>query len=317
MAVEQFYQGKLKSYSDGICSVLIYKNPRIKTNILQSGSFAPTSLYHDELSEEELQKNLKDSRERHMYEVRGKLRDYARNNEFNHFWTLTFDPKKHGHADELRFDLMADWLKKERHKAQRRGQEFRYIFVPEYHTGSGDNGHTVHWHGVTGGYVPELIDSGKKYRNVSVWNCVSWKYGFSNVTKVRSKKKVANYITKYITKDFVNSPVRKGKKKYWASKNLQLPAQKFIPEGFSIEAEPNWENEICSIYEIPTADLEKYGLNLEGEVKDIPEDIPEKIEGNREVLTEIIVEKSKKIPMVNLDSDEKIEVWLNDEDWEE
>ncbi|PJH64343.1 hypothetical protein CVR98_25165, partial [Salmonella enterica subsp. enterica serovar Enteritidis] len=94
--------------------------------------------------------------------------------------------------------------------------------------GDGQNGGTVHWHGVTGGYTPNLIDSGKKYKNRKIWNCTSWTYGYSNITKVQSKKRVANYMSKYITKDFVNSPVRRGKKKYWVSKNLELPNQTFI-----------------------------------------------------------------------------------------
>ena len=53
---------------------------------------------------------------------------------------------------------------------------------------------------------------GEKFKNTPVFNCVDWEHGFSNVQKVRSKIKVANYISKYITKDLVNSPVRKGKR---------------------------------------------------------------------------------------------------------
>ena len=79
-------------------------------------------------------------------------------------------------------------------------EEFRYIFIPEYHKGGGKNDGTVHWHGITGGYTPELIDSGHKYRNTMIFNCKSWNYGFSNVQFVRSKSKVANYIKKYSIK---------------------------------------------------------------------------------------------------------------------
>lgn len=246
---KKLYFGKQKAYSDGTSTVYIYENGRVKSNHLSNqkslGSLGETG--------------LTEIREKHMYEIRRKMRDYARNNDFNHFWTLTFAPKDWGSDDDLRYDLMKNWLKKERDKARYYGIEFRYIFVPEYHTGDGQNGGTVHWHGVTGGYTPNLIDSGKKYKNRKIWNCTTWTYGYSNITKVQSKKRVANYMSKYITKDFVNSPVRRGKKKYWASKNLELPNQSFINNKIDLGAlEPNFESEFVKIYELDQEQTEKY-----------------------------------------------------------
>ncbi|WP_212679982.1 hypothetical protein, partial [Salmonella enterica] len=90
-------------------------------------------------------------------------------------------------------------------------------------------------------------------------NCTSSKYGYSNITKVQSKKRVANYMSKYITKDFVNSPVRRGKKKYWASKNLELPNQSFISNKIDIGIlEPNFENEFVKIYELDSKQTSEY-----------------------------------------------------------
>lgn len=201
--------------------------------------------------------DLKKSRENHIYEVQRKLRDYAMNNDFTYFWTLTFDPKKNGKSNDLRFSEMGRWLRNQREKARRREIEFRYIFIPELHHGKGANSGTVHWHGITGGYTPNLVDSGHEYSGTKIFNCNEWEYGFSNVQKVRSKAKVANYIKKYISKDLINSPVRSHKKKYWSSKNLKLPDEYFIRNMPKLDKNwtPNFENEICSIYDLNGHDI--------------------------------------------------------------
>ncbi len=251
-----FYYGKVKAYSDGIYKLFYYKEKRIKSSFLSFQSGSECNAYFDPESIENLEEFLaekqKENRERHLYEVKTKLRDYARNNDFDHFWTLTFDPKICGKDNSYRFSEMKKWLDLERRKAKRRNLEFRYIFLPEYHNGKGENNGTVHWHGLTGGYIPELVNSGKKFKGICVYNCISWEYGFSNVQKVRSKIKVANYITKYITKDLVNSPVRKGKKKYWSSKNLQLPQTKFVNKKIDLSSLDDFEKfdcDVCKIFE--------------------------------------------------------------------
>lgn len=246
-----FYRGKLKSYKDGSFRLTMYTEKRVKPNHLSIHSSNHIS---------ESKETLEENRLKHIYEVKRKLGDYARNNEFDHFWTLTFDPKMCGKDNDYRFTEMADWLRKERKRAKRQGKEFRYIFVPEFHTGSGENGGTIHWHGVTGGYCPRLVDSGKKFKGSKVYNCETWAYGFTNVQKVRSKIKVANYITKYITKDFINSPVRKGKKKYWSSKNLTLPSEKYIDYDMNLAREADFSSDICNIYEISKDEAKKLNL---------------------------------------------------------
>lgn len=251
------YDAKLKIYDNFVTKnglpkmqLTVYKNLRsVDLDRCRRGG---NSKKH--MSDEE----LKRSREEHIYDVKRKIRDYAMNNDFEYFWTLTFDPKKCGKSDDLRFEDMRQWLKRERDKARYYGKEFRYIFIPEYHKGGGKNDGTVHWHGITGGYTPELVDSGHKYRNTMIFNCVSWSYGFSNVQCVRSKSKVANYIKKYITKDLINSPVRAHKKKYWSSKNLKLPDEFYIEKMPDLgKWEPDFDSEICSIYNLTGHDIKE------------------------------------------------------------
>lgn len=251
------YDAKLKVYDNFVTKngtskleLKVYKNMRsIDLDNCRKGGNS-----NQHMSDED----LKRSREEHIYDVQRKLRDYVFNNDFEYFWTLTFDPKICGKSNDLRFDDMRIWLKKERDKARYRGEEFRYIFIPEYHKSGGKNDGTIHWHGITGGYTPKLIDSGHEYSGTKIFNCSVWKYGFSNVQKVRSKGKVANYIKKYITKDLINSPVRAHKKKYWSSKNLKLPDEYYIKNVIDLsKLEPDFDNEICSIYNLTIHDLKK------------------------------------------------------------
>lgn len=47
--------------------------------------------------------------------------------------------------------------------------------------------------------------------------------GFTTATRVKKNEAVTKYITKYTTKDLMEHI--KGKKKYWASRNLNLPVE--------------------------------------------------------------------------------------------
>lgn len=252
------YDAKLKIYDNFVTKnglpkieLIVYKNSRSVD--IDNCRLGGNSSKH--MTDEELKK----SRENHVFEVQRKLKDYAMNNDFNYFWTLTFDPKKCGKSDELRFEDMRKWLKNQRNNANYRNEDFRYIFVPEYHTGKGENGGTVHWHGISGGYTPNLTDSGHEFNGVKVFNCDNWKYGFSNVQQVRSKGRVANYIKKYITKDLINSPVRAHKKKYWSSKNLKLPDTYYIHKmpNLGNEWTADYENDVCSIFDLTGHDIKK------------------------------------------------------------
>lgn len=239
------YKYKVYSYSDGGYKVIEYKNSRSKTNPV----LTPVGVNGPELSEEEKQEQLEESRRKNLYKVKRKVVDYVRNNEFNLFWTLTFDPKKYGYEDNMRFDEMHKFLQ----RMTRKYGTFNYIAIPERHKSG-----AIHWHMISGGIEPQLLDSGIKRKNVRVYNAPEWKYGFSDVQKVRSKHKTANYVSKYITKDLMNNPARKNKKKYWASRSLELPSTFAIKEQVNLDIEPNFESEICKIYEFEKSEFENY-----------------------------------------------------------
>lgn len=238
------YKYKVKAYNDGVYKVIEYANERLKTHQKPTSSFGSNS----DLSEDEKAIRLEESRKQNLYKTKSKLRDYARNNYFDKFWTLTFDPKKFGSSDNLRFEEMQKFLK----RMTRKYGKFNYLAVPERHKSG-----AIHWHMMTGYFEPKLIDSGKRYKEKVIFNCPEWEFGFTNVQNVRSKKKISNYVSKYITKDLMDSPARRNKKKYWASRSLELPKTFGIKELLNLNIEPDFESDICKIYEIEKKDFEK------------------------------------------------------------
>lgn len=245
LGAPKLYKYKVKAYSDGFYKVIAYENKRLKT--VQKLTFSSGS--NSDLSDEEKEIQLQESRRANLYKTKNKLRDYARNNYFDKFWTLTFDPKICGKSDDYRFEEMGKWLRKMRD----RYGKFNYLAVPERHK-SGQ----IHWHMMTGHFEPKLVDSGKEYRNTPIYNCSEWKFGFTNIQNVRSKKKISNYVSKYITKDLMDSPARRNKKKYWASRSLELPEVFSIAEEVAGLPEAAFESEVCKIYEMEKADFIKY-----------------------------------------------------------
>lgn len=270
------YQTKIKKYTDSI-KVYSYRDSKIKP-LKSKQKTHPNLVPKNGLSEDEIELLREENLKGNIYKVRTRIYDLIFNNDFDYFVTLTFDPKiekENGlskyEQNSLRYDEMKKWLDRLRKQAKYYNQEFRYFFVPELHTGDGENSGTIHWHGLIGGYCPELVDSGKKYHNLIVYNLVTWQYGYSNVQRIRSKKRTANYVRKYITKDLMNSPVRKNKKKYWASKNLKKPELEIVEERIDWEKKLNREPDWCSddnrveIFEMSREEYNKIAENMDKE----------------------------------------------------
>lgn len=247
------YKYKVKAYNNGSLKVIKYKENRKKSNISIHQKFNLEK--HLKMTEKERKKIEEENRKRHIYEVRTKIKDYILNNHFDTFWTLTFDPKICDEAieDEYRYEEMRKWLDRMRARHRRNSDEkFNYIAIPERHK-SGQ----IHWHMVTGGLDVELIDSGKTYKKQKIYNCPDWEHGFTNVQRMRSKSKISSYVTKYITKDLLYSPVRKNKRKYWSSKGLSLPdvygvsddkVMDFMTDENGNPLKPNFSTDVCEIY---------------------------------------------------------------------
>lgn len=144
--------------------------------------------------------------------ARGRLREILLSNKFDWFVTITIDGNtlnRYDYRDIVK--PLSKWLD---NRVQRKG--YKYVLVPEFHKDG-----AVHFHGLFSGDV-KVEDSGTvKVHNVKkpvkmstykrhykgqpysiVYNMPEWEYGYTTAIKVTDKPHaVANYISKYISKD--------------------------------------------------------------------------------------------------------------------
>ena len=120
------------------------------------------------------------------------IREYALCNDFTYFFTCTVNSEK---CD--RFSL-SETQKKIRYIIsefiKRKNKDFKYLFITEKHK----NG-AFHFHGLCNDL--DLYVNKNGYFSSSAFD----KLGFNSFSKIKDKEKVANYITKYITKDCVKN----------------------------------------------------------------------------------------------------------------
>jgi len=159
-----------------------------------------------------------------LHRARKKIFDYTIANDWELWGTLTLDKTKIN-----RYDLDAvqkKILKYLNNIKQRKYPNLTWLIVPEQHKDKAWHFHLL----LSGLPYNELRDIGKTYKNTNqkMYNWVDYenKFGFNSfidisIVAIADKHKIANYITKYITKDFCK--LRYNKKKYWSSKGLGQP----------------------------------------------------------------------------------------------
>lgn len=157
--------------------------------------------------------------------------DYVLNNEWQYFFTFTFNPTEVDSLDPVDVkNKVQKWLK---NMVTRKG--LRYIMVAEHHKSG-----RIHFHGLL--YcvqeIPMTYSGTQKYKGFKkpvrderaiqlglsdgtpVYNLQSWKFGFSTCIKCFGDPcAMSFYITKYIVKD---SKQIFGKF-YWHSQNISKP----------------------------------------------------------------------------------------------
>lgn len=223
---------KIKEYPDGSKIAYVYEKEYIKGTDAKKENTGSKGEYEPDSPEYIKYRNYQKSKT--------KIRDYVLCNEFKWFITLTFKDERAD--DEACFKKLSNWLK---HMRRKHGK-FNYVILPERHkTGE------IHFHGVIGDYIGGMTYSGVKHKGVPVFNIDDWeKNGHSTATEIESKNKTATYITKYVIKDMDQDLVGKGKKKYWSSRGLTLPAETYYSDiPFSAKNEV-WSNDSVKIYNL-------------------------------------------------------------------
>lgn len=140
------------------------------------------------------------------------------NKPWDYFVTFTFNADK---VDRYDFSVVSKklsvWLN---HIKSRTCPDFGYIIVPEKHKDG-----AWHFHGLFKNCDNlNFIDSGiKDKQGRTIYNISNYKFGFTTATKLSDIDKAVSYILKYISKDLFCDNL-KGKKRYWRSKNLEMPS---------------------------------------------------------------------------------------------
>ena len=218
------YNVKINNYGNGqvqtrIYSHLIYTGDKEKPEKeeLENNPFNNQPV--KEVSDfDELEKEKERSLQTSMKRAKGKIYDYSRANEWDWFVTLTFAPDavdRYNYSDCTK--KLSKWLNNMKTDSE---TDFKYIVVPERHKDG-----AFHFHGLFAGCDSlGITDSGHCTKDgEKIYNIGRYKLGFTTATRVKQNEAVTKYITKYTTKDLMEHI--KGKKKYWASRNLNLPTE--------------------------------------------------------------------------------------------
>lgn len=171
---------------------------------------------------------------------KNKIFYYSRSNnwENGYFCTLTIDPEKY---DSFSYEIASDLIRKFTKNIREFDSKAYGLFVPELHKSG-----RFHFHGLIAGIDLDkngyIKYSGHDFNGEKIYNFVKgWKYGFSNVTRVKNSAAVEKYVTKYTTKELLNNTLFQHRyfifnlhestiEKHNADKNLFNDLMAFAPD---------------------------------------------------------------------------------------
>lgn len=189
------------------------------------------------LPEFRTQEQIENSEDRSISRTRRQMREITQLNDFDLFATLTFDPKKHPKSDDYDYSTkkVIQWLNNQ----QRLHGAFRYLLVIERHKSG-----RIHFHALLGGFTGKKhevpLASKQKHKKqkyalsdeYKAYKIDSWEQsnGFADAESIFNKTAAVSYLLKYIEKE-LDSPIQeKGRKRYYASKNMVKPIKRYNEE---------------------------------------------------------------------------------------
>lgn len=170
--------------------------------------------------------------------AKSKVKEYALCNEFKYFVTLTIDKNKYDRYDlKTYYKDLGQFIRNYNriHKTK-----VEYVLIPEEH----EDG-AWHMHGLFNG----ILDKHLQVNNNGYleWKQYTKKFGYMSLDSVKSKEKVANYITKYITKNLAKSIKELNAHMYYCSQGLNV-AQEIKRGTLSANSIPyDFENDYVKI----------------------------------------------------------------------
>lgn len=247
------YNQKKTIFPDGQVEIIKYGYPKMKTFGKKKSKKVKLELTKEEKEKQKVQQ---------AFRIKRKIKNYCLSNNFDLFWTLTFNDNEVNAFDYIvARKTLQSWLKYQREKYGK----FDYIFVPELHKSG-----RIHFHGLTKNISPPLIEATNpkteqkiKKNGKQIYNAENWKKGFSTVSKIDNNAKTASYITKYITKELLEMPTGYYQPHYFVSRGLKLPniayeyiehdnLAEFIPSfiAMNINIDTYESEKIISIYKL-------------------------------------------------------------------
>lgn len=233
-----FYDTKIQNYNNKKLRVIKYKENKIKSVNTQK------STVKNNTNEKDQEKNQL----AYAFKVKRRIYDYANSNDFTYFATFTF--RDEYDTNEKRFEEMQKWIQAEAKRAKRHGKEFKYIIVPELHESG-----LVHFHALFSDTfdlkLRTRIGVNKRGNKKQYLYISNWKRGFTDVSEIKDKEACANYVSKYITKNFFTDKkaVEKFKKRYWASQNLERGKTAYVDTDDIDKQDKKKANEFMNLIE--------------------------------------------------------------------
>lgn len=187
-----------------------------------------------EITKEEYRRQAKSRAKREINEL-------ALCNEWEWFFTGTLDPRKWDRNDlDVYAKKFGSWLNQKNRKLRAQGKpSITYLIVVEKHKDG-----AWHIHGLLHNVPQEEIQPSPVNAKYKTWTPYSDKFGFASMDRIKNRNKLANYITKYVSKDVGNTG--KGRNSYYCSKRLKRAET--IEAGTLLEQLPAtpWENEFVA-----------------------------------------------------------------------
>ena len=221
-------------HRDGYYHYMIENMQELK--IVQAKSDINSKIRKMKLKKKNLYKSKNDSLSRAIQ----KAYNIGKSNNWEWFITLTFNKDK---VDRFDYAAVTQKLSTWLNNAKKKNLEMKYIAIPELHKKRG-----YHFH-LLASNVNDLqfIKSGKlsygkykvndyepypkwvkdKSKLKTIYNIDNYNLGWSTATKIQDNERSIGYILKYLNKD-LGEAVPIGKKKYWASKNVNIPSEEKI-----------------------------------------------------------------------------------------
>lgn len=143
------------------------------------------------------------------------LREIVLANDFEYFFTQTFNSNR---TDN---DFLSELLQKKFKAYKRKNKDFEYVYIFEKHKDK----KSYHIHGLVKSLGDDVYLNKNGFLSLGFFEDI----GFNSLKKINGslddKKRVANYVLKYIIKDIVKTSKNQ---RYFCSKYLKRPDKKFF-----------------------------------------------------------------------------------------